>query len=134
MTLPIIDMPGKRSYPPRQSDFTIKFWQGLGDGIFQTTRCVKCEKLSFPPKPICPHCWSKETVWETLSGKGTLYSKTTVYAGPAVFKEELPYQVGIVDLDENIRIATRVLGDAKLDAQVKMVILKYEDGYLYAAR
>ena len=51
-----------------------------------------------------------------------------------MFKEELPYQVGIVDLDENIRIATRVLGDAKLDAPVEMVILKYEDGNLYAAR
>jgi uncharacterized OB-fold protein len=125
-----------RSFPPRKTEFTQRFWQGLGSGSFQTTRCDDCERLTFPPKPFCPHCWSERIGWVSLSGKGKLYSQTVVHAAPIVFQDEVPYRVGIVDLEEGLRIATRVLADAEpmLDTAVEIVVLKYRDGPLFAAR
>jgi hypothetical protein len=40
----------------------------------------------------------------------------------------VPYRVGIVDLDEGLRIATRVLADVepKLDTAVEIVVLNYK--------
>ena len=134
MTLPIIPMPLKRAYPQRQSEFTTPFWTALGQGNLTTTQCVKCEKKAFPPKPICPHCWGNEVKWVDLSGVGTLYSKTTIHAAPAVFKDEVPYSVGIVDLAEGLRLATRILGSPELDAPVQIVVLQYEDGPIFGAQ
>jgi uncharacterized OB-fold protein len=59
-----------------------------------------------------------------------------VHAAPAAFQGEVPYRVGIVDLDEGIRIATRVLADSEpvLDMAIEIVVLSYRDGPLFAAR
>jgi uncharacterized OB-fold protein len=59
-----------------------------------------------------------------------------IHAAPAVFRAEAPYRVGIVDLDEGLRIATRILCEAPpaLDASVEIVVLRYVDGPLFAAR
>lgn len=39
-----------------------------------------------------------------------------------------------IDLDEGLRIATRVLDETRLDQAVELVVLTYDDGPLYAAR
>jgi uncharacterized protein len=134
LVLQTIDRP--RAFPPRMTEFTQRFWQGLASGRFETTRCEDCNRLTFPPKPFCPHCWSKRIAWVPLSGRGKLYSQTVVHAAPLVFADEVPYRVGIVDLDEGLRIATRVLADSepKLDTAVEIVVLCYRDGPLFAAR
>lgn len=132
MNYPVKKVSKLLPYPPRKSDFTKTFWEGLRDHVFQTTQCCFCEKLTFPPKPICPHCWSDSVQWTTLNGEGTLYSKTVVHAGPAVFKDDQPYRLGIVDLDEGLRIATRILDDIDIGGRVKLVLLVYEDGVIYA--
>jgi uncharacterized protein len=134
LALQTIDHP--RAFPPRMTEFSQRFWSFLATGRFETTRCDDCERLTFPPKPFCPHCWSKKMAWVPLGGRGILYSQTMVHAAPAVFREEVPYRVGIVDLDEGLRIATRVLADVEpaLDVAVEIVVLNYRDGPLFAAR
>ena len=125
-----------RVFPPRMTEFTQRFWHELSSGSFQTTRCDDCERATFPPKPFCPHCWSERIRWVALSGRGKLYSQTVVHAAPMVFQDEVPYRVGIVDLDEGLRIATRVLADLEptLDTAVEIIVLRYRDGPLFAAR
>ena len=136
MTLALQTVDRPRAFPPRMTEFTQRFWQGLATGNFETTRCEDCSRLTFPPKPFCPHCWSKRIAWVPLSGRGKLYAQTVVHAAPLVFQGEVPYRVGVVDLDEGLRIATRVLADVepKLDTAVEIVVLNYRDGPLFAAR
>jgi uncharacterized OB-fold protein len=136
MSLALLTVDRHRAFPPRMTEFTQRFWQGLAAGRFETTRCDDCERLTFPPKPFCPHCWSKRIAWVPLSGRGKLYSQTVVHAAPAAFQDEVPYRVGIVDLDEGLRIATRVLADTQpeLDTAVEIVVLNHSDGPLFAAR
>ncbi|PZW48589.1 hypothetical protein C8P66_1043 [Humitalea rosea] len=136
MTIEVLSRPGRRPYPPRVTATTAPFWEGLLEGRFQTTRCDDCGRFSFPPKVICPHCWSRRILWHELSGNGRLYSSTTIHAAPASFRQEAPYRVAIVDLEEGVRLATRLLGGgpATLDSPVRLVALSYDDGPLFAAR
>jgi uncharacterized OB-fold protein len=131
-----IVMSGNRAYPPRVTEFTSYFWDNLANGTFTTTFCETCGKFTFPPKSFCPHCWSKQMSWRELSGRGKLYAMTTVHAAPAAFVSEAPYRVGIVDLDENLRIATRIFSDSEipLDSEVEIVLVKYLDGPLFGAK
>ncbi|MGW4335431.1 Zn-ribbon domain-containing OB-fold protein [Rhodococcus koreensis] len=101
-------MTDQLAYPPRVTPFTETFWDGLRDGVFQTTACTKCQHMTFPPKPICPACWSQEVEWRRLSGNGVLRSFTEVSAAPAIFAAEAPYVLCLVDLDEDIRCLSRV--------------------------
>lgn len=110
MKLPIVEVGRPRPYPPRVSAFTKRFWDSLADGRLTTTLCRECGKLTFPPKPFCPHCWSAEVIWAELVGRGRLYSQTVVHAAPGLFAAEAPYRLGIVDLEEGLRIAVRMIG------------------------
>ncbi len=136
MSIEFVDIDCPRAYPPRPTECTKIFWDALAEGLFQTTICDDCNRFTFPPKPICPHCWSKSVGWKKLSGEGTLYSRTVIHAAPAVFKNETPIHAGIIDLKEGIRIATQLLEDdpIPIDSTVEIVVVRYTDGPLYGAR
>ena len=137
MTMKIIEVDSARAYPPRTTEFTQAYWQALADGRLQTTRCCSCARLSYPPKPICPHCWTDRIEWATIDPHGVLYTWTRIHAGPAMFAAELPYEVGIVDLDVGLRIAVRLVAcegiDFKPGMSMRMVVMQYHDGPLLAA-
>ena len=133
MSLTRIDLPGPRPWPPRVSAFTRPFWDALAEGRLTTTRGRTSGRLTFPPKPFCPYDWG-EVEWVDLSGRARLYSQTVIHAAPAVFAREAPIHNGIVDLDEGLRVAARILGDASLDAAMQCVVLRYADGPLFAFR
>ena len=135
--LPMIEMPGRRAYPPRQSKFTQQFWEQLGHGRFTTTQCEDCKRLTFPPKAFCPHCWSSNIGWVDAPSTGKVYAYTTVHVAPGAFAHEAPYRVCIADLDGKLRVATRLVesdADMPLDAPIEVVILRYEDGAHFAVR
>ncbi len=122
------------AYPPRITEFTTPFWDGLRQGRFRTTVCRACTHLTFPPKPICPACWSQDIEWFDLSGRGVLRSYTEVCAAPLMFAEEAPYVLCLVDLEENIRCLSRVLAswdDLRPDLPVKVQIRATEPTCLF---
>ncbi len=120
-------------YPPRISAATRPFWDALGDERLTTTRCLDCGDTTFPPKPICPNCFSTQLSWQSLSGRGTLYSYSRVWAGPEVFGEELPYTVCVVDLDEGLRLGSRLLDgvEPEVGKRVTPVFVHYTDATLF---
>lgn len=138
MTLELIPVARPLAYPPRVSAFTQQFWEGLGRGKWQSTCCEACGKFTFPPKPICPHCWSDKMAWKDLTSKGTLYAWTRIHSAPKVFVDEAPYAVCVVDLDIGLRIATRLVEGGGKDFQcgmpVELVVLKFDDGPMLATR
>jgi uncharacterized OB-fold protein len=135
--LKIVAMPGDRPLAPRVTRFTAKFWQALGEGRFLATRCGDCGRVSFPPKAHCPACLARDVHWLELSGRGRLYTASRIHVGPGRFAEELPYTVAVVDLDEGVRLVTRLL-DAPdvlpLDERIQLVVTNYADGPLFAAQ
>ncbi len=122
------------SYPPRTTPFTAPFWQGLREKRLSTTVCDDCAHMTFPPKPVCPNCWSDKVSWKDLSGKGVLRSYTEICAAPLAFAEEVPYTICLVDLDEGVRCMSRVtlpFEDLTPDSRVRVTFRAAEPEYLF---
>jgi uncharacterized OB-fold protein len=62
--------------------------------------CGHCDAKVFPPRDICPSCGEEAKTLYTFSGKGEVYSYTTVFDAPAGFEESTPYTVAMIKLDE----------------------------------
>lgn len=137
MTLPILERPGQRAYPPRRSALTGHFWDQLAAGRFATTECAACSRMTFPPKSFCPHCWSREVRWRDVPTGGAIYTQTVVHIAPAIFAHEAPYRLCIFDLDAGIRIATRLVdadSDVMPGTRGELVALRYADGPMFGVR
>jgi uncharacterized protein len=62
--------------------------------------CPHCEAKLFPPRDVCPECGLEAKTLYTFSGRGEVYSFTTVYDAPSGFEENAPYTVALVKLEE----------------------------------
>ena len=125
-----------RPYAPAPGDFSKTFWEDLADGRFQLSLCENCDALQFPPKPVCPKCLSDKIVWREISGKGILYSRTRIHAAGGPFACMAPYSVGLVDLDEGVRILTRLMPSAsslRLGSAIDLAVIDHVDGPLFVA-
>ncbi|MGD2157318.1 MAG: Zn-ribbon domain-containing OB-fold protein [Anaerolineales bacterium] len=62
--------------------------------------CPHCQAKLFPPRDICPECGGEAKTTYTFSGRGEVYSYTTVYNAPEGYQETAPYTVALVKLEE----------------------------------
>lgn len=81
-------------------------WQGhLEGGRLMLQRCDACQRHIFQPRVLCPHCGGMTLSWEQASGGGAVYSTTVVSRREA---DGGPYNVALIDLDEGVRMMSRV--------------------------
>lgn len=95
--------------------------------------CSQCGHYSFPPRPVCPHCKSRALKPVEFSGKGKVFSYTTVYQTIERYEGKVPYIVALIDLEEGARITAQLTDidphEVKIGMPVEMVVRKYyEDG------
>jgi len=99
---------------PQPDDVTQPFWDGIAAGRLRLQRCRACGRHVFYPRAVCPHCTSGELEWVDASGRGSVYSFSVVHRAPPGFAADAPYAVALVDLDEGVRMMTRLV-DVALD-------------------
>jgi len=58
--------------------------------------CPHCEAKLFPPRDVCPECGGEAKTLYTFSGRGEVYSFTTVFDAPAGYEENAPYMVALM--------------------------------------
>ena len=71
-------------------------------------RCGACRKHHFPASATCPYCSAPECTIEAVGARGALYLHTVVNARPPGYRGPLPYGFAIVDLEEGLRVVTRL--------------------------
>ncbi len=81
----------------------------LAEGVFEIQKCGGCGAYIFHPRVICPTCGSANLGWITPTGHGTVYARTIVRRKP---ERGGDYNVVLVDLDEGVRMMSRVDGIA----------------------
>jgi len=106
------------------------FVKHLEEGEIAATKCKACGKLYFPPRADCIDCLTDDMEWIPLSGRGKLITYTTAYFAPAGF--EAPYTLALAELEEGVRVFTRMSKDAKQDEieigmKVKLVPVRLAD-------
>jgi len=77
----------------------------LDQGRFMIQRCAACGQHVYFPREVCPHCGAADPEWVAPSGLGTVYSTTVVRRKPEAGGD---YNVCLVDLDEGVRLMSRV--------------------------
>lgn len=97
------------------------------------TECRQCGEKSFPPRCVCAKCQSEQLEPYFFSGKGTIYSFSTIYQALDIFDKDIPYSVALVKLKEGPLITTQLADvqptEIKIGMPVEMSIRKiYEDG------
>jgi len=63
-------------------------------------QCKNCGGKIFPPRDICPYCIKQAQTKFKFSGKGEVYSYTTVYDAPEGYEKFAPYTVALIKLAE----------------------------------
>ena len=103
------------------------FWEGLAQGKLRSQQCDSCHKFIFYPRSLCPHCGTDQIQWREAAGTGTIYSYTVVHQGFGPFAAQTPFVVALVDLDEGVRMMTRIIADTPTAVQIgQRVHIVYE--------
>jgi uncharacterized OB-fold protein len=76
--------------------------------------CPHCGAKLFPPRDVCPACSGPAKAPFQFSGRGTVYSFSTLYTAPQGFEEYAPYVVALVKLEEG-PLVTAQLTDVERD-------------------
>lgn len=121
---------------PHTTNATKPFWDACNRRELLIPKCQACENLFYYPRIACPHCGSMRLGWHPSTGHGTIFTLSHVqmsFFGPA-WSDEIPYTVVLIDLDEEVRILSRLVGEGREKATVgARVILDFQtvgDQYL----
>ena len=117
--------------PIVQDRDTAGFFAAAAEGRLVYKACQDCDNAIHPPTDHCPKCGGWSTVWREASGRGRLYSWTTVMHQihpdyPA------PYTLVVVELEDapQVRLVGRLDGEPELKEGQPMQVWfeKLDDG------
>ena len=84
-------------------------------------RCSQCGRVSLKKPDRC-RCGNQAFEAVELSGKGKVYTCTTLHAAAEPFEKDLPFQIAIVELEEGPRLTVRIEGQrVAIDDPVHLV-------------
>jgi uncharacterized OB-fold protein len=119
--------PGLRPVVSRDTEF---FWAGTAAGELRIQRCGACGRLRHPPGPACPECGATRPEFVVASGRGRVFSYV-VHHHPPVPGRTLPIVIGLVELDEGVRMVGELLGvppdEVRIDAPVRVAFVPVDD-------
>ena len=87
--------------------------------------CPHCDAKIFPPRDFCPECGQNARTEFSFSGRGEVFSYTTVFDPPSGYEEMSPYTVALVKLEEGPVITAQLTdvdtSEVKIGMPVEMV-------------
>jgi uncharacterized OB-fold protein len=117
---------------PHADNVSAPFWAAAAEGKVLFQECPKCGHRQFYPRAMCTAC-AATPAWREASGRGTVHTFTIIrqnWAKP--FKDELPYVVAMIELDEGVKMMTNLtdcdVDDVHIGMAVEAYAEKVEDG------
>lgn len=87
------------------------YWAALKEQRLTYQRCSGCRQAVWPAHSFCPHCGAQELEWQDSSGRGTVYSYSTVMRGPTkAWASIAPYTVGFIEMEEGYHLFSQING------------------------
>jgi len=79
--------------------------------------CPHCDAKLFPPRDVCPECGQEAKTLYNFSGRGEVYSYSTVFDAPSGYEEYAPYTVALIKLEEGPLVTAQLtdLGDQSVE-------------------
>ena len=82
-----------------------RFFDAAAQGKLLIGQCDACGQPHYYPRALCPFCMA-ETTWVESSGKGEIYSLSTMRRGAGA-----PFTLAYVTLDEGPAVLTNIATD-----------------------
>lgn len=98
------------------------FQRALAEGEILLPKCDDCGGYHFFPRVLCPHCHGSAICWKKASGKGRVHTTTVVRRKP---ERGGDYNVCVVELDEGVRMMSRVEGIAPGEVAIDMAVTAF---------
>ncbi|CAN5736986.1 OB-fold domain-containing protein [soil metagenome] len=93
---------------PEPNALSREYWENAAQGRLVLQTCGSCGKIRHYPRLICDNCYSDEVFWTQSTAAGKLHSWTIcTHAFHPAFKDDLPYTLVTVDLEEGVRAMGR---------------------------
>jgi len=111
-----------------------RYWREIPQRYrLEANKCKKCGLVFFPPRLICPQCQNREFEETKLAEKGKVLTFTIIRVPPQQFVDQAPYAVGIVELDDGVKLTGQIVDcdfeDLKIGKRVKIEFRKiFEEG------
>ena len=113
---------------PQPTALSRAFWDGLSQEQVRIQRCADCGKWVFYPRRRCNACLSDNLEWQTVSGRGRLYS-FTVSRQPATlgFPGRVSPILAVVELEEGVRMTSVLVNVDEAEVRVRMALKPFFD-------
>ena len=114
---------------PTPSEDSRPYWEATRNHELKLQQCRVCKAFRFPPAEVCPECTSDAYDWNPVSGKGRVFSFVIYHrAYHPGFQDEIPYVVGVIELDEGPRMLSNVVGCKPEEVRCDMPVeVAFED-------
>jgi len=110
---------------PDPDEIEAPFHAAAARGELLYQRCPACDHAQFYPRGLCTACGATPE-WATASGRGEVYTFTIVRQNHArAFRDELPYAVAMIALEEGVQMMGRVTDCALDEIRVGMPVEAY---------
>jgi len=121
----------KKPVPSPDAD-SAALWRGLRDGVLLLQHCDDCRHVQYYQQGMCRQCGSENLTHRAASGRGKVHSFSVVHRAPGpAFKDDVPYAVLLVDLEEGPRMISTFVGgrpdDVGFDMDVVLVCEPVDD-------
>jgi hypothetical protein len=95
---------------PARDPVSTTYWEAAAEGRLLIQRCTSCGSRQFYPRALCTTCGAVPD-WEEVSGRGVVHTFTVIrQQGGRPFRDELPYIVAMIALEEGPMMMGNVTG------------------------
>lgn len=115
-------------FPQQSKEFNQMhpFYERLREGRFSTTKCKDCGAEPFPPRLMCPECYSLNVEWIDWPTRGTVIDVTEELVGVPLGFGRAPLVHALVDLQGKrtffVRIINCAAGQLQSGDEVKLAV------------
>jgi hypothetical protein len=116
------------------TQLTEPFWAGVREHKFLLQYDPAANRYQFYPRPLSLFSDGSKMEWREASGLGTLVARSLCYAPAPGFEDEVPYLLGIVELDEGPRVFAPVVAgedQPKIGTRMRIVWQQVGEQTLY---
>jgi len=87
-----------------------RYWREIPQRYrLEAGKCKRCGTIFFPPRVVCSACQFREFETIKLADRGKLITYTIIRVPPHQFTDQAPYAMGIVELDDGVKLTGQVV-------------------------
>ena len=94
---------------PRRQGYAREFYEFCRKHELRFQRCADCGTWRHIPRDMCANCGSFRAEWAKSSGRGKVFSWTTVMQPMLPQFADVPYSPVIIELEEGVRLLSFVV-------------------------